>query len=252
MHRLGAALIVILTSIVAASCSVTKVGDGAPETTTFRLTGDKIVISSDLGSLELVPVQPATGPDHDVKITRWFEAEKTAGNAKAEWSKEGDDTIRLGGVCSGVIIECRLRHRIEIPSDLAIEVRAEAGSVVANDFTAPIDIRVSEGNINVEGASGPIALATDSGSMRAERLSSDQVTARADEGYVILEFERPPAEIKTRSTHGNTTIRLPDAGYRIKTVLTEAKSSIKINKDARSRHRIDAKVTEGRLTIERS
>ncbi len=74
--RLGAALIVIMAALGVSSCAITKIG-GAPETTTFQLTGDVIDIRSDLGEVEVVPVPPTAGPDHEVRITRWFKAEKT-------------------------------------------------------------------------------------------------------------------------------------------------------------------------------
>jgi hypothetical protein len=247
--RLGAVLIMIMTALGVSSCAVTKIG-GAPETTSFQLTGETIVIRSDFGSVEVVPAPPSTGPDHEVRITRWFEAEKTSGDAHAEWAKEDVDTIRLSGVCSGVIIECRLRHRIEVPADAPVKINAESGSVVASKISAPLDIDVSEGNINLDQVSGPIELATSNGSMRAERLTSEQVVAKARDGYVILEFDRPPADVATRSTRGNTTIRLPQADYRIKTDLRSAKSTITVGKDAGSEHRIAAKVSHGKLRVE--
>jgi len=228
------------------------VGDGTPESTAFRLSGDKLVVRSDLGPVELVPVEPSAGPEHEIRVTRWFAAARTAGDAHAEWVKEGTDTIRLSGVCSGVVLECRLRHRVEVPSDLAVEVRAADGSVAARGFSAPLDIRVSGGNINVEDASGRLRLTTREGSMRAERLRSERVEARAQDGYVILEFDRSPVAVESRSARGNTTIRLPEAGYRIRTDLTRAKATIKVDRDADAEHRIDAAVTEGRLRIERS
>ncbi|WP_152362154.1 DUF4097 family beta strand repeat-containing protein [Microlunatus speluncae] len=247
--RRAAALLVIMVALAVSSCAVTRIG-GAPETTSFRLTGAAVIIRSDFGSVEVVPVPPTGGPDHEVRITRWFEVEKTAGDAHAEWAKEGDDTIRLGGVCSGVIIDCRLRHRIEVPADLPVKIKAESGSVVASQFTAPLEIDVSEGNINLDRVSGPVELATSNGSMRAERLTSERVAAKAVDGYVILEFDRPPADVATRSTRGNTTIRLPAADYRVKTDLSSAKSTITVGQDADSEHRIAAKVSDGKLRVE--
>ncbi len=249
--RLGAALIVIMAALGVSSCAVTKIG-GAPESTSFRLTGETVVVRSDFGSVEVVPVPATAGPDHEVRITRWFEVQKTTGDAHAEWAKEGDDTIRLRGICSGVIIECRLRHRIEVPADLSVKITAESGSVVASKITAPLEIEVSEGNINLDQVSGPVELATSNGSMRAERLTSERVVAKAKDGYVILEFDRPPADVVTRTTRGNTTIRLPAADYRIKTDLASAKSTIKVGKDADSEHRIAAKVSHGKLLVEPS
>lgn len=247
--RLGAALLVIMVALGVSSCAITKVG-GAPETTTFRLTGEVIDLRSDFGEVEVVPVPPTAGSDHEVRITRWFKAEKTAGDAHAEWAKEGDDRIRLGGTCSGVIIDCSLRHRIEVPSDVPIKIEAESGSVVASLITARLEIEVSEGNINLDQVAGPVELATSNGSMRAERLTSERVAAKAQDGYVILEFDRPPADVSTRSTRGNTTIRLPKADYRIKTDLSSAKSTITVGKDAGSEHRIAAKVSHGKLRVE--
>jgi hypothetical protein len=248
--RAGAALIAIMAAVGVSSCGITKVGGGAPETTSFRLTGETVIVRSDLGSVEVVPVPPTTGADHEVRITRWFEAQKTAGDTHAEWAKEGDDTIRLSGTCSGVVIECRLRHRIEVPADVPVKITADSGSVLATKISAPLDIEVSEGNINLDQVSGPVELATTDGSMRAEHLTSDRVVAKARDGYVILEFDRPPADVSTRTTRGNTTIRLPKADYRIETDLKSAKSTITVDRSGDSAHRIAAKVSEGKLRVE--
>lgn len=243
-------LIMIIASMTAASCAVSEVSDGSPESKTFRLTGEVIDLRSDLGSLEVVPVEPAPGQDHQVRVTRWFKASKSAGQAKADWSQDGDDTIRLSAVCSGVIVDCELRHRVEVPAGVPIKITADSGNVVANDFAAALEIEVADGNINVDRASGRLKLTARDGSMRAERLTSEQVSARTGDGYVILEFDQAPKKVNTRSTNGNTTIRLPEARYSIKTDLADAKSTIKVDKDSSSDRRISAAVTDGRLRIE--
>lgn len=248
--RAGALLAVIMVALAGASCAVTKVGSGTPEVATYELTGDRIVIDSDFGELEVVPVAPAAGPNRTVTVTRWFEAEKTAGTARADWSKVGDDTIKLGGVCSGVVIDCNLRHRVEVPSNIPVKITADTGSVVANGFTAALDIKVTDGNLNLDQVSGPVVLATRDGSLRAERLTSDRVSAKSDNGYAILEFDEPPATVETRSADGNTTIRVPDAGYKIKTDLRDAKSTIKVAKRSDADRKITAAVSNGRLRIE--
>lgn len=248
--RVGVLLAVIMVALAGTSCALTKVGSGAPEVATYGLTGDTIVIDSDFGELEVVPVAPAEGPERNVTVTRWFEAEKTVGTARADWSKVGTDTIKLGGVCSGVVIDCKLRHRVEVPSNVPVKITAESGSLVANGFTSALDIKVADGNVNLDQVSGPVTLVTRDGSLRAERLTSDRVTAKSDNGYVILEFDEAPTAIETRSTDGNTTIRVPDAGYRVKTDLRDAKSVIKIAKQQDADRRITAAVTGGRLRIE--
>lgn len=248
LRSLGLLVVII---VLGTACAPSVEQDGTAESTSFALPGDAVTIISGGGNLELVTASARAGDNgpNELALTRWFTAEQIgAGRAEADWSMEGD-TLRLDLACSGVILECDLKHRVEIPEGVKVNVRADDGSVSAKGFAEPLDLDVSNGNINVDDTTSALTLKTVDGSIRAEGLKSKSVKAKARNGYLILDFPEAPKSVRTKSVDGNTTITAPRGPYKIKADARDGTAKVSLPKDGDAGRSIDATSRNGSIKI---
>ncbi|WP_344522624.1 DUF4097 family beta strand repeat-containing protein [Streptomyces albiaxialis] len=246
----ASALAVSLFGVVALSaCSAEEVSDGKAEHREFALQGKNLTVVSDDSKLELVPVK-ADGTGRSVDVTRWFKASKVKGEAKASWSMEGGNTLRLTTKCTGFIVDCSTRHKVEVPEDVAVTVRGGDGHVVASGFRTPLSIRTHDGNVNVSDVTAPLTLRTGDGNVRAERLRSASVTATGRDGYQLLSFAEAPSSVRTDVRDGRTTVTVPKkSAYRVTTKTADGSAKVTVPRDAKAPRRVHATAHDGRVAV---
>lgn len=260
MQKTTAAAALALTVITAAAtlsgCSMEQVSDGKAEHKSFELTGRQLTVVTGDSKLELVPVDRKADGDGDgerqLDVTRWFKASKLNGKVGASWQMKDGNTLRLKTKCSGVLVDCSNRHRVEVPSDVTVKVRAKDGHVVANGFSTPMSIRSADGNVNVSGASAPLKIRTQDGSVRAEKLRSRSVSAETHDGGVVLGFRETPTSVRTSSHDGSTTVTTPRAPFRIKTEAKDGSVDVSLPRQESSARSIEATSHDGSITLRSS
>ncbi|WP_367124874.1 DUF4097 family beta strand repeat-containing protein [Streptomyces phytohabitans] len=249
----GGALALTLIAVLAAlsGCSMQKVSDGEAEHRSFALTGRKLTVVSDDSRLELVPVDRAADGDgkRRLDVTRWFKASKLNGKVGVSWKLEGGDTLRLKVTCTGVVVDCSARHRVEVPRDVALDVRSHDGRVVANGFSTPLSIRTGDGSVGVRGASAALRISTRDGSVRAEELRSPTVTAASHDGSLELGFREAPTSVRTESHDGSTTLTAPRTPYRVEADAKDGSVDVSLPRADDSRRSIEAISHDGSITL---
>ena len=248
----GAALAATALAVTALSaCSAEKVSDGKAEHKQFALRGKKLTVVSDDAKLELVPAGKDSARGTSVDVTRWFEASKVAGDAKISWAMEGGHTLRLKTTCTGFIVDCSARHKVKIPADVAVTVRAGDGQVVASGFRTPLSIRTRDGNVNVSDIAAPLTLRTNDGNVRAERLRSPSLTATGRDGYQLLSFAEPPSSVRTDVRDGRSTVTVPKkAAYHVTAkAAPDGSAKVAVPRDRKSAHRIQVTAHDGRVAV---
>lgn len=248
------ALTVITTAATLSGCSMEQVSDGKAKHKSFELTGRQLTVVTGDGKLELVPVDRKADGDgkRQLDVTRWFKASKLNGKVGASWQLENGDTLRLKTKCSGVLVDCSNRHRVEVPRDVSVKVRAQDGQVVANGFSTPMSIRSSDGNVNVSGASAPLKIRTQDGRVRAEKLRSRSVSVATHDGYVVLGFRETPTSVRTSSHDGSTTVTTPRAPFRIETEAKDGSVDVSLPRQKSSSRSIEATSHDGDITLRAS
>ncbi|MCT2589079.1 DUF4097 domain-containing protein [Streptomyces sp. N2-109] len=246
----------MITGAALSGCSTEEVSDGKAEHRSFAFTGKRLTVDSGDSKVEVVPVRTGgkggkAGSERKAEVTRWFKASKVKGTAKVSWTMEGN-TLRLKTTCSGIIVDCETRHRIEVPDDTAVTVRSRDGNVVANGFRAELSIRTTDGNVNVSDARAPLTIRTTDGNVRAERLRSPSVSADTRDGYLILGFSRPPSSVRTGSHDGSTTVTAPRTPYDISTNAKDGSVKVSLPRDKASDRAIDASSHDGDITLRAS
>jgi|GEM_PF-1061526 len=113
---------------------------------------------------------------------------------------------------------CSVDHTIEVPSGLAVVVRAADGSITLQDLRGVVDVRGDNGSIRATDVSGPsLRLESDEGSIGGLRLDVAAASASSHNGSVRLEFDSAPTNVTATSDNGSVTVVVPRTGeaYRV-------------------------------------
>ncbi|WP_153457291.1 DUF4097 family beta strand repeat-containing protein [Streptomyces smaragdinus] len=234
-----------LTAATATACSTTH--DGAAEERTFTLPGGTktLTIESDDSALELVPVD-RTGTD--IKVTRWFKAEKWNGETGTSWSQQGS-TLTFEEHCSGVFVNCESRHRVEVPKGFAVKVVEHDGSVKAEGFTTPLDITTEDGSIKVTDIAAPLKLTTKDGSIQADALNTHDVRAHTNDGSIRLDFTDTPQRVTAESKDGSVRLTVPRTTYKVTADARDGGVDIDVPRDDTSARTLEAHTHDGSIRI---
>ncbi|MEV7784773.1 DUF4097 family beta strand repeat-containing protein [Streptomyces sp. NPDC088106] len=241
---LAGAAVVLLAGLSACGSSATE--DDEPDRRSFALPGSTLTIDSDDSDLEIVAVDDR--PSDRIEVTRWFRGRVVMGSdAEITWSMDGDRLV-LRQKCSGLIVDCDARHRVEVPRGVAVEVREKDGTVRATGFRDALRIRTTDGSVHVTDSTGPLELRTGDGSVHAE-VSSRTVRAHSGDGSVHLELGVVPDLVESRSGDGSLTIELPRATYRVDTETGDGGEDVSVPRDDSSTHEVTARTGDGNLTV---
>ncbi|WP_240967725.1 DUF4097 family beta strand repeat-containing protein [Streptomyces composti] len=236
--------VVLLAGVTA--CGSSAASDDTPEHRTFDVRGGTLTVDSDDSELELVATDEQE--EGKVEVTRWFVGKVAIGSdPEVTWSMKNDRlTLRLK--CSGIVVDCSARHRVEVPRGLAVKVEDGDGSVRAQGFEDPLSIRAGDGSVKVTDTSGPLELRTGDGSVRAD-VSSRSVRVHSGDGSVRLTLGSVPDRVDARTQDGFLTVELPRASYRVDTETGDGPERVSVPRDDSSPHRVTARTRDGGLVI---
>ena len=249
-RTLTATTAVALLLLGATACGTASAGDDKhPDHRTFALTGRTLTIDSDDSALEVVAGD--ANPAGKIEVTRWWEGSVAIGSdPKVTWAMKGDRLI-LRMKCSGVIADCSVKHRIEVPRGVAVKVEDGDGSVRAQGFTDALSVRTHDGSVHVTDSTGPLVLRSGDGSVHAE-VSSRQVRATTGDGSLDLELGAVPDLVAAGSGDGSVTIALPKDGgakYRVTTKTGDGSVDVSVPRDSSSSHVVTAHTGDGKVTV---
>ncbi|GGJ12230.1 DUF4097 family beta strand repeat-containing protein [Streptomyces brasiliensis] len=237
----GAALLVAATG-----CGASAGDDKHPDHRSFALHGRTLVVDSDDSALEIVASPSAKAGS--VEVTRWFQASVVAGkDPRVTWAMKGDRLV-LRLTCSGFVADCAVRHRIEVPRGVSVQVRDGDGSVRARGFRDTLGIRTADGSVHVTESTGPLEVHTGDGSVRAE-VASARVRISSGDGSVRLRLGVVPDLVDTRSGDGSVTVALPRAAYRVTAQSRDGAVDVSVPRDPASPHVVGARTRDGKVTV---
>ncbi|KUM81052.1 DUF4097 family beta strand repeat-containing protein [Streptomyces curacoi] len=245
----AAAVAGVVVALVAglAACGASAGEDKDPEHRSFALEGRTLTVDSDDSALEIVAADAHKAGT--AEVTRWFQGSVAIGSdPKVTWSFQ-DDRLVLRQKCSGVIVDCSAKHRIEVPRGITVKVEDGDGSVRARGFRDALSVRTRDGSVQVTDSSGPLELKTGDGSVRVSDVSSRRVKAQSGDGSVRLELGTVPDLVETRSGDGSVTIELPRATYRVTTETGDGSVDVSVPRDDTSSHVVSAHTGDGKVTV---
>lgn len=150
---------------------------------------DELIVSADSGNVEIV----ATSADRITvrQTTHWVTDEPTPEKTLS------NGVLTLSDACGGwgLQFRCETDYRIEVPRDLAVSVRADAGDVT------------------VTGLAGRVTLESNAGDVEGTELGASHVEASTDAGEVRLSFSVAPTSVDAETDAGDLDLDLPRAEY---------------------------------------
>ncbi|SMQ15995.1 Putative adhesin [Streptomyces sp. Ag82_O1-12] len=259
---LAGAVVVLVAGLSA--CGASAGDDTDPDHRSFGLQGRTLTVDSDDSALEIVAADG--NPAGKVEVTRWFQGSVAIGkDPKATWSLR-EDRLVLRLRCSGIVVDCSAKHRIEVPRGITVKVKVADGSVRARGFHDPLNIRTGDGSVRVQDTTGPVELRTDDGSIRVSdttgslRMRTGDGSIRADvssrdvrthtgDGSVRLELGVVPDRVESRSGDGSVTIVVPRSTYRVTTETGDGGVDVSVPRDETSPHLVSAHTGDGKVTV---
>ncbi|MFD5338855.1 DUF4097 family beta strand repeat-containing protein [Streptomyces hawaiiensis] len=259
---LAGAAVVLVAGLSA--CGASAGDDTDPDHRSFGLQGRTLTVDSDDSALEIVASDKSRAGK--IEVTRWFQGSVVVGKEpKVTWAMR-DDRLVLRLKCSGIVVDCSAKHRIEVPRGITVKVedgdgsvrargfrdpltiRTGDGSVRVSDTTGPLELRTGDGSIRVTDTSGPLRMRTSDGSIRAD-VSSRTVRTQTGDGSVRLELGVVPDRVESRSGDGSVNIALPRATYRVTTETGDGGVDVSVPRDETSSHVVSAHTGDGKVTV---
>lgn len=145
-------------------------------------------------------------------------------------------TLRLTeSGCGDDNLRCDVDYRIRMPTAMSADITAQAGAV------------------KVDGLSGNLQVATQAGAVEGRALTSGEVTIETAAGAAFLEFAKAPTLVRARTHAGAVELRLPGTtAYAVDVRTSVGATSVDVDKDPASKHRIEIQTDVGAVKIERS
>jgi len=129
---------------------------------------------------------------------------------------------------------CDVGYRIRLPKAMSAQINAQAGAVMVNGLAGDLDV------------------ATLAGSVEGRGLSSAEVSVRTEAGETSLAFAEAPALVRATTSLGAVELRLPgNAAYAVDVQTTVGDSSVDVDQNSASAHRIKIRSRVGSVKIAR-
>jgi DUF4097 and DUF4098 domain-containing protein YvlB len=143
-------------------------------------------------------------------------------------------TLRLTeSGCGDDDARCDVGYTIRMPKAMSTDVTAQAGAVKLN------------------GLAGDVHVTTQAGAVEGLALTSDEVTVKTEAGATSLEFAQAPTLIRITTSVGAVELGVPGTtAYAVDVKTSVGASSVDIDQDPASAHRIEVHTDTGAVNIE--
>jgi hypothetical protein len=188
----------------------------------------ELIVSSGAGNVEIVATSADRVTVH--QTTHWVTSEPTPKKTLSN----GVLTLADSDDCRGgwTLLRCETDYRIEVPRDLDVSVKANAG------------------NVNVTGLAGRLTLESDAGNVKGAGLGASHVKASTDAGDVRLSFTVAPTSVDAETDAGDLDLDLPRAEYALDLDTDAGDTSVEgIVRYDLAPHSVTAETDAGDLTI---
>jgi len=241
----------VMTAAVVGAAGLVAVNAMARQTVreehTYAFKGTAVSIDVAVGEVQIVP-----GKAGEITVARRL----TYGLRRPFVEERIDgDTFRVSDQrCSvDVAFPCSVRWLLQVPRDLAVEVRTVSGSITVSGLSGRIKLTSETGAVKALAPSGPlVTLRSRDGAVTAQNVSSAQVVATSDNGAVSLTFRSPPSLVVGRSQSGPIGIVLPEGGdaYKISAKSQSGSKTVAVPKTSDdARRRIDVLSATGDVSV---
>ena len=225
MRRRTAAALTAIALLPLAACSA---GSTTTEELSYQIDQSvtALVIAARAASVAIVV---GDGPVTVTEEHRYSRSKPTTAHRV-----EGQ-TLRLTeSGCGDDELRCDVEYRIRMPKAISAEITAQAGAV------------------RVDGLAGNVHVTTEAGAVEGRALTSDEVIIKTEAGAASLEFAEAPTLVQTTTSMGAVEVRVPGTtAYAVDVQTSVGGSSVGVEQDPASAHRIEVHTDLGAVKIER-
>ena len=225
MRRRTAAALTTIALLPLAACSA---GSTTTEELSYQIDQSvtALVIAARAASVAIVV---GDGPVTVTEEHRYSKSKPTTAHRV-----EGQ-TLRLTeSGCGDDELRCDVEYRIRMPKAMSAEITAQAGAV------------------RVDGLAGDVRVTTEAGAVEGRALTSDEVIIKTEAGAASLEFAEAPTLVQTTTSMGAVEVRVPGTtAYAVDVQTSVGGSSVGVEQDPASAHRIEVHTDLGAVKIER-
>lgn len=160
--------------------------------------------------------------------------------------RDGDRTDLRTSCPAGHLLQCRVELLVEVPRDTAVQVRADG--LTASDLRGPLAVdargaavdvrdaravRISSAGarVRVRRVSGRLEVQLRGGSLRAEQLTSREISIDSRGGRVWLDAAAVPRLVEVETRGGGVDVLVPrvDGGYDVRTTVLGGRSRVEVD-----------------------
>ena len=137
-------------------------------------------------------------------------------------------------------------HRADVRAQRSAAALAVVGLLALPACTADVTSRV-------DGLAGDLRLSTQAAAVEGHGLTSDEVRIATEAGAAELEFREAPSLVRTTTTLGAVSLRVPgDTSYAVDVTTSVGAARVEVPRDPASSHRIEVRTEVGGVAIERA
>ncbi len=237
----GCAAVLALASLAGCGGSADS---AEPERRRFGPVGDRLVISKNVGDLDIKPADV-----EEVQVTRRLSGQSLiGGRPKATWELKGDE-LTLSVDCGTLASRCSISYEVLVPRRVTPTIKGENGTISASGFGTGLRIRTGNGAVSVTDASGPLTLESENGELRATGVTSRRVDASSQNGQIHLSLTTVPDKVGVTTENGAVQVEVPKAAYKVVTTTENGSVSADVPRDDASPHTITIRTLNGPIAL---
>jgi len=151
-------------------------------------------------------------------------------------------------VLSGCGNNCAAQYTVEAPAGLAVTGQTAAGALALGQVGA-VNVMTSSGDVTVDGTTGTVDVRTSNGTITGRGLRGSDLRAETSNGNVDL-APAVPQNVTASTSNGNITLRVPAAGYQVKTDTSLGRADVRIATNPAGPFRIDLSTDNGDIVVQ--
>ncbi|PRH77555.1 hypothetical protein C6N75_19645 [Streptomyces solincola] len=226
-------------------CASSDLESAPVERKTFAFDGDTLAVQAD--DSEVVLVSADVG---DVEVSRQVDGWGVFGSGPEPVWRLEDGKLTLAVECDAMISDCAARHEVKVPHGVAVTVDGDNGDLTAEGFGRPLRITSDNGTVTVRDSVGAVDATSNNGDIRVEGKTSEQVTARAENGDVRLALDHAPRKVDLINDNGDVVIEVPGGGaYAVDAHSDNGEVRVGVPTDPDSAHAVRVRTANGDVTV---
>jgi hypothetical protein len=162
-----------------------------------------------------------------------------------------DGVLRIRVDCAGLFsFGCRATYRLEVPSNVDVEVSSGSGSLRLMDVAGSVRADTGSGRIDLHRIGGEVEAETGSGRITGAELASGRFVGDTGSGAIDLQFSSPPDLLEIETGSGGVNVRVPQERYAVELDTGSGTTAITdIIEDAGAPRRIEIETGSGGITV---